>query len=287
MGYEIVDNLKSILKNNPNLAGSGLDEDTLAVANGNLNNLTKRISIQGKVFRKIVGGKEVSTVENSYMNIVIVKMAHTASRSYYADSYQEGKKVSPACWSNDSKTPDEEVKTPQSESCHTCPYSVRGSGSGGTGMACRLSWRMAVVLPNDPQGDVMQLVLPATSCFGKENEGKWPFRPYIQMLANNSVSAGRVVTRMEFDSEAVISKVLFSPVEAIDDKTLIILQEQAQSIAANQAIKLTVYQPEEATKKEAVKFDVFDDTKQKEEIIIKGKESLMIMEKYKKGDKNA
>ena len=67
----MTDNLKSILKNNPSLAGAGLDEDTLAVANGNLNNLTKRISIQGKVFRKIVGGKEVSTVENSYMNDAI------------------------------------------------------------------------------------------------------------------------------------------------------------------------------------------------------------------------
>tara|TARA_R100001369_G_scaffold1012_2_gene3504 strand:+ start:4579 stop:5430 length:852 start_codon:yes stop_codon:yes gene_type:complete len=283
----MTDNLKSILKNNPSLAGAGLDEDTLAVANGNLNNLTKRISIQGKVFRKIVGGKEVSTVENSYMNVVIVKMAHTASRSYYADSYEEGKKVSPACWSNDSKTPDEEVKTPQAESCHTCPFSVRGSGSRGRGMACRLSWRLAVVLPNDPQGDVMQLVLPATSCFGKENEGKWPFRPYIQMLANNSVSAGRVVTRMQFNSDAVIPKVLFSPVEAIDEKTLTILQEQAQSVAANQAIKLTVYQPENNVKREPVKFDVFDDTKEKKEITIKEKEPLIIIKKYKKGERNA
>ena len=36
--------------------------------------------------------------------------------------------------------------------------------------------------------------MPATSTFGKEDMGKWPFRPYIQMLANNSVSASNVVT---------------------------------------------------------------------------------------------
>jgi hypothetical protein len=282
MGYEIVDTLKSILKNNPNLVGSGLDKDTLAVSNVNL---TKRISIQGKVFRKIVGGREVSAVENSYMNVVIVKMAHTASRSYYVDSYEEGKKVSPVCWSNDSKTPDEEVKTPQSESCHTCPYSVRGSGARGTGMACRLSWRLAIVLPNDPQGDVMQLVLPATSCFGKEAEGKWPFKPYIQMLANNGVSAGRVVTRMEFDSESKVPIILFSPVEAINEELLPSLQEQAQSIAANQAIKLTVYQPEDNVKKEAVKFDVFDDTKEQNKFVVEGKEPLIIIKKYREGDK--
>jgi hypothetical protein len=109
---------------------------------------------------------------------------------------------------------------------------------------------MAVVLPNDPAGDVMQLVLPATSCFGKEEGGKYPFRPYIQMLANNNVSAGRVVTKMQFDPKASTPKVLFSPAAAVNAGDLEVLQRQGKSAAAEQAVKLTVYQTDSTGEEE-------------------------------------
>jgi len=234
--------LSVILQNSPGLIQTGLDEDTLAVAGGAINSGNKRISIRGKAFRKVVGGKEVSVVEENHMNVIIVKMSHTASRTFYAQSYKEGEKISPTCWSSDSRTPDAEVKTPQSTSCETCQFSAKNSGYNGAGTACRLSWRMAVVLPNDPSGDIMQLVLPAKSCFGKEESGKWPFRPYIQMLANNNVSAGRVVTKMQFDTKSESPKVLFSPSAAVDVNDMEVLQKQAKSLAAEQAVKLTVYQ---------------------------------------------
>jgi hypothetical protein len=173
-------------------------------------------------------------------------MAHTASRTFYAQSYKEGEKISPTCWSSDSRVPDIDVKTPQSKSCDTCQFSAKNSGANGTGTACRLSWRMAVVLPSDPAGDVMQLVLPATSCFGKEENGKYPFRPYIQLLANNNVSAGRVVTRMQFDAKASTPKVLFNPAAAVNGNDLEVLQRQGKSAAAESAVKLTVYQSDEA-----------------------------------------
>ena len=102
--------LSVILQNSPNLIQTGLDEDTLAVAGGAINTGNKRISIRGKAFRKVVGGKEVSISENNYMDIVIVKMAHTASRTFYAQSYKEGEKISPTCWSSDSRVPDIDVK---------------------------------------------------------------------------------------------------------------------------------------------------------------------------------
>jgi hypothetical protein len=111
---------------------------------------------------------------------------------------------------------------------------------------------MAVVLPNDPAGDVMQLVLPATSCFGKEEGGKYPFRPYIQMLANNNVSAGRVVTKMQFDPKASTPKVLFSPAAAVNADDLEVLQRQGKSAAAEQAVKLTVYQNDSTSEEEVI-----------------------------------
>ena len=184
MSNDIIASLKSELAQ----ISGGVDDDTRAVAGGG-GNTSKRISIKGGVFRKMAGGKEIGSIEDRYMNVIFVKMAHNASRTYYTGAYKEGEKIAPVCWSSDSKTPDVEVKNPQATACDKCQWSVKGSGQGGSGAACRLSWRTAVVLPQDPGGDVMQLVLPATSCFGKEEGGKYPFRPYIQMLANNNISA--------------------------------------------------------------------------------------------------
>jgi len=218
----------------------GLDDDTLAVAGAGRQ--SKRISIKGGVFRKYAGGKEIGTIEDRHMNVIFVKMAHKASRMYYEGAFQEGQKVSPVCWSTDSETPDADVKNPCATSCADCSKSVKGSGQNGTGTACRLSWRTAVVLPNDPSGDVMQLVLPATSSFGKEDNGRFPFRPYIQHLASHNVSAGRVITRMAFDTKATAPKVVFSPAGKVADEDLPIIAQQAKSVAAEQAIKLNVFQ---------------------------------------------
>ena len=219
----------------------GLDEDTLAVAGGNRQG-NKRLSIKGSVFRKYAGGKEIGAIEDRFMNVIIVKMAHKASRMYYDNGYREGEKVSPACWSSDSEIPDADVKAPVASSCNSCPNSAKGSGDNGIGAKCKLSWRTAVVLPNDPAGDVMQLVLPATSAFGKEDNGRWPFRPYIQHLASHNVSAGRVVTKMAFDTKSPTPKVLFSPVGAVPDADLETIARQAKSPAAEAAIKLNVFQ---------------------------------------------
>ena len=228
----------------------GLDADTLAVAGGATKG-NKRISIDGRAFRKFVGGKEVSVNTDISMNVIFVKMAHEASRTFYNQQYKKGVKLSPACWSNDSKTPDPEVTSPCASACAECPNSVKGSGQGGTGTACRLSWRTAVVLPNDPDGDVYQLVLPATSAFGKEENGRWPFRPYVQMLANNNVSAGRVITKMEFDTNASTPKLLFSPVAAVPPDVREAVTRQSKSPAADNAVKLTVFKMDETAEAEA------------------------------------
>ena len=241
MSNDIIASLKSQLSQ----IQGGLDEDTRAVAGGGGAG-TKRISIKGGVFRKMAGGKEVGAIEDRHMNVIFVKMAHNAARTYYSGTYKEGEKSAPTCWSSDGKTPDADVKTPQASACDKCQFSVKGSGQGGSGAACRLSWRTAVVLPHDPAGDVMQLVLPATSCFGKEESGKFPFRPYIQMLANNNISAGRVITKMQFDTKSPVPKLLFSPVAPVPQEDYDAILKQRDSAAAESAIKLTVYQADEA-----------------------------------------
>lgn len=223
----------------------GLDEDTKAIAGGGGTGGSKRISIKGGVFRKMAGGKEIGSIEDRHMNVIFVKMSHTPSRTYYTGAFKEGEKVSPVCWSSDSKVPDAEVKNPQASACDKCQFSVKGSGQSGIGAACRLSWRTAVVLPNDPNGDIMQLVLPATSAFGDEENGRWPFRAYVKMLANHNISASRVVTKMQFDTKATAPRVLFSPVAGVSPDILDTLAAQAKKPAAEAAVKLTVYQQDE------------------------------------------
>jgi hypothetical protein len=236
--------LSVLLKNNPSLVTTGLDEDTLAVAGGSVatSNSNKRISIAGGVFRKMANGKEIGAIEDRHMNIIFVKMAHDPSRTFYAEAYKEGEKVSPTCWSSDSKKPDVDVKNPVASTCDQCPNSAKGSGTGGVGTSCRLSWRTAVVLPNDPKGDIMQFVIPATSAFGKEDNGRWPFKAYINMLAQNNVSAGRVVTKMQFDTKTKYAKVLFSPAAAVPDEDYEAVRAQGKNATADNAVKLTVYQ---------------------------------------------
>lgn len=236
--------LAILMQQNPALLQTGLDADTLAVAGGGGNNVTKRISIKGGVFRKYAGGEEVGTIEDRSMNVVFIRMAHNASRMYYASSYKDGEKIVPTCWSTDSRTPDADVANPPASSCDQCPYSVKNSVAGN-GSACRLSWRTAVTVPGDPSNDIYQLVLPSTSCWQKEDGGKWGFRPYVQMLANNNIGASKIITKMQFDTKSPTPKLLFSPVGVLTPDQLSEVERQAKSQTADNYIKLTVYKPKE------------------------------------------
>ena len=232
--------LATLIANNPALVQTGLDADTMAVAGGSANQ-TKRLSLKGGVFRKIVGGKEVGAIEDRHMNVIFVKMAHSASRQCYEGTYEEGKVTSPVCWSNDSVKPDADVESPCAPTCDVCPNSAKGSNDSGVGAKCKLSWRTAVVLPQDPSGDVLELVIPAASAFGKEENGRWPFKAYVGMLASNNIAASRVVTKMQFDTKVQFPKVLFSPSGAVDPNDYESVAGQGKTSAAESAIKLTVY----------------------------------------------
>lgn len=240
------DLIKSIQNQVMSMPDGGVDEDTRAVA-GNAQN--KRLSIKGAVFRKFINGKEAAAIEERHMNVIFVKMAHTPSRNFYSKPFKEGEVVAPDCWSSDTQTPDTSVKTPLAKTCQDCSKSIAGSGNDGQGTACRLSWRTAVVLPNDPAGDILQLVLPATSVFGKQEGDKWPFRAYIQMLASNNISAGRVITKMSFDTKVSQPKLLFQPVSAVPPEDVVTVQEQSKTTEAELAVKIIAF-TKRADKKE-------------------------------------
>ena len=120
------------------------------------------------------------------------------------------------------------------------------------------------MLPQQLDGPVYQLVLPATSSFGTEDSSRWPFRPYVQMLASHNVSAGAVITKMQFDTKAKVPRVLFSPAGAIDQNDMETIRNQGKTQAAENAIRLNVYQSDESegaepTKRTNAKREVVED----------------------------
>lgn len=219
-----------------------LSETAKALTGGNVST-GKRISIKGGVFRLVAGGKEVASIDERHLNVIIVKAAPKVSRIFYAGAYDAEKITGPDCWSNDGETPDASIKAPQSSACHNCPQNQAGSGQGNS-RACRYQQRLAVVLADDPAGDVLQLTLPATSVFGKEEGDKRPLQAYARYLAvqNPPVNPEQIVTEMRFDTKAESPKLFFKPVRWLTDDEYEQVQVQANSPEAQRAVVMTVAQ---------------------------------------------
>jgi len=86
--------------------------------------------------------------------------------------------------------------------------------------------------------------------WGDEFNGARPFLSYVRYLASNNISAGRVITKMEFDLRRPSPTLLFSPVAAVPPEALDMVAVQAKTPAAEMAIKLTVFQTDESDKDE-------------------------------------
>ena len=197
----------------------------------------KRISIKGGVFRLIDGGKELAAIDERHLDVVIIKAAPEVSRQFYAAAYNTDTVSAPDCTSNDGKTPDASSKNKQAETCMACPQNQAGSGQGNS-RACRYLQRMAVVLANDIEGSVMQLTLPATSIFGKEQGDKRALQAYARYLAaqNPPVNPEQIVTRMKFDTTSEAPKLLFAATRWLTDDEYDTVQTQAETDEAKKAI---------------------------------------------------
>jgi hypothetical protein len=216
-----------------------LDATTKALMGGSGG--SKRISIEGGVWRMLVNGKEVAQNEERSMNVVIVAAAPKVSRIFYAGVYKKGVISQPDCWSADGETPDTKAREPQASKCSSCPQNIKGSGQGDT-RACRFQQRLAVVLENDISGDIYQLSLPSTSIFGAGENGKWPLQTYAKMVASKGVPITSVVTEMRFDTNSSTPKLTFKPVRFLETQEFMDAVEQGKTPDAINAITMTVAQ---------------------------------------------
>lgn len=199
----------------------------------------KRLSVRGGVFRLVNEGKEVAAIEDRYLDVVLVNAAPKITRTYYEGTYDAENPTAPLCWSADGDRPDASVKDPQSDRCATCPQNIKGSGQGDS-RACRFSQRLAIVLANDMEGDVLQLSCAATSIFGKGNGENRPLQEYARWLTAQGHDPGMFVTRLKFDTDSATPKLFFKPMRWLTDEEFEICSRQGQSEDAIKAITMTV-----------------------------------------------
>lgn len=209
---------------------------------------SRRISIEGNVFREIIGGKEVRVSEDRAMQIVIINAA-AVGRTYYAGTYVKGQKMKPTCWSADTQSPDAAVPADQRQAnfCKDCKQNIKGSAAQGDGRACRFSQRLAVALAGDNGVDdnVYQISLPATSVFGDADGQKMPLQAYGRYLKAHNTHVISVVTEMRFDPNGQM-KLVFKPVRALNEAELrqvIALRDHPDTV---KAITMTVSQMDQA-----------------------------------------
>ena len=217
----------------------------------------KQISIKGGVWRMVVGGEEVAKNEERSMNIVVISAGKGVSRTFYADKYEEGKDIKPACWSAEGVVPNEEVPNPQAKTCATCTQNIEGSGEGKS-RACRYSKRLAVALENDVGGNIYRLSVPAKSYFGKADGDKMPLQAYGKFLSGHGIPITGVVTEARFDTSEAVPVLKFRAVRPLAREEWELAKAQSLTEDAVQAVEFKMV-PSKVDNKQAALPPAFKD----------------------------
>jgi hypothetical protein len=210
---------------------------------------SNRLSIRGSVFRKLVNGEEVGTLEDRALQVVFVKAA-PVSRTYYAEKYKEGEVVNPTCWSADGRFPHPDVLASdrQGQNCGDCPMNIKGSGEGEA-RACRFQQRVVILLPNAEKEFVSDtpylLSLPAKSLFG-DNKEKMSMQAYVRKLHAHQTPLAAVVTEMRFDTDSSTPRLFFKPIRPLEEDELKIVARLQTDPEVDQLLVMDYKQKVEA-----------------------------------------
>lgn len=208
-----------------------------------------RISIKGGRFRLMFNGEQQAVSKHDSMDIVIVNSAPIA-RTYFKDAYDPDAAVRPTCWSVDTEKPSADVpsRNRQATTCRDCKQNIKGSGQNDNSRACRFSQRLAIVMDGfktDETPRVYQIQLPATSVFGKAEDGKLPMQAYGRILQERKTPSIMLVTTMYFDENSETPKLFFKPKRFLTRDEFLLCEEASKSEAAHRAVTLLVSQTDD------------------------------------------
>lgn len=170
------------------------------------------IGLKGSLFRLKEGGQELAVRDEHFLDVVIVAAAPAVSRIYYAQSYGADDTQKPACFSADGVKPSSESEMPQCASCALCPQNEKGSrisDNGQAAKACSYYRRLGVVLLGDTSGKVYRLDVKSLGLFGDGNGLGKTFNEYVKFLRSRNAELTTLVTRLTFDTESSVPKLLF------------------------------------------------------------------------------
>jgi len=203
---------------------------------------TRRIQTNTNgTFKRLVNGEQIGDAVRGDIDVIIVHALPKVSRVFYAGAYDPNAKPTlPDCWSNNGDIPEAAAGNKQSTNCVSCPKNVVGSGSNGKGRACRYQRRIAVILPNDPTGEVYQFNVPAKSLFGKGNNDIYPYEAYCRYLVANNSAPDRVVTKIAYDLDAESMELNFTATRFITEDELELVQTAQQNPATRRLILTSV-----------------------------------------------
>jgi len=220
-GLSLLDNANLQLPAHLQGKETGLSEGLMSGIGGIAVN---RIGVKGSRFRQEIRGEEVGVWDENYLDVIFVKVQPKVSRKFYAGKYDAKAETNapPTCYSVDGVVPAEDVHNKQSTACDTCPQNVKGSkmgDDGNKGRACGFFRRLAVRLAEDETNTIYRLDVAAMGLFGDSHpkEQKYSLNEYAKALKNRSLDPGQIVTRLSFDTDQSVPKLLFQPLRFISE----------------------------------------------------------------------
>ncbi|MES2704832.1 MAG: hypothetical protein V4649_19510 [Bacteroidota bacterium] len=203
-----------------------------------------RIGLKSNRFRIIVNGKEESVVEENHLDVIVLGAVPHISRIFYEGAYVQDEKASPTCYSADGIAPPDDVKNKQSSKCEICPQNQKGSKivNGQKIKACGYFQRLIVMIAGDPEGLEFQLDVKSMGIFGESlpQINKFNIRDYTKLLANRGADVATLVTRLTFDTNSSVPKLLFSPARFINPDEFAIVQEKVNSDTVQNMLKINM-----------------------------------------------
>lgn len=222
------------------LRGANLGVNTALLATAGMGG--NRIGFKANRFRVILNGKEEAVIEDNHLDVIVLGAVGTISRIFYEGAYEADTKAAPSCYSADGLAPAEDVKNKQAARCDLCPQNQKGSKVVGSQKikACAYFQRLVVMLPGDESGNLYRVDVKAMGLFGdsKPSVNKFNLRDYAKMVANRGVDVASLITRLSFDIDSSVPKLLFAPNRFINDVEYAVVSAKVGSPEVEALLKI-------------------------------------------------
>lgn len=170
------------------------------------------VSIRGNQFTLIDAAGEKTNWQGP-LDCCLFDISDVMCKKYFKADWEPGSNDPPACWSANGVAPSIEAMEPQSPTCASCEWNVRGSEtsklSGKPIKACRDEKWLALLIPSMP-GMVFQLVLSPGSF------KNWA--AYNKVFEAQKFGWDVAITRIAFAPQ-VNGVLTFQPIGMVDEAT--------------------------------------------------------------------